>query len=382
MRNNNKNKLMKFIVSSELLLKKLQIISGVLNASNTLPILDDFLFLINQGELSITASDLETILVTKIVIEAKEDGMIAIPAKLLLETLKTFPDQPLTFTIDSATFGIEISSDYGKYKLTGHDGEEFPKTPTLETPSTLNVDASILSSAINKTLFATGNDELRPVMSGVLFELNNDDLTFVATDAHKLVRYKRTDLKADKGASFILPKKPLTLLKNILGSVGKEVKVEYNETNVMFVFDSTKMTTRLIDGKYPNYNAVIPTENPNKLTVSRTALLNSIKRVSIFSNKTTHQVRLKMTGSELNISAEDLDFANEANERLTCQYEGEDMEIGFNSRFLIEMLANLDSEDVNIAMSASNRAGILTPSQKDDEHEEVLMLVMPVMLNN
>jgi len=382
MRNNNKNKLMKFIVSSELLLKKLQIISGVLNASNTLPILDDFLFLINQGELSITASDLETILVTKIVVEAKEDGMIAIPAKLLLETLKTFPDQPLTFTIDSATFGIEISSDYGKYKLTGHDGEEFPKTPTLETPSTLNVDASILSSAINKTLFATGNDELRPVMSGVLFELNNDDLTFVATDAHKLVRYKRTDLKADKGASFILPKKPLTLLKNILGSVGKEVKVEYNETNVMFVFDSTKMTTRLIDGKYPNYNAVIPTENPNKLTVSRTALLNSIKRVSIFSNKTTHQVRLKMTGSELNISAEDLDFANEANERLTCQYEGEDMEIGFNSRFLIEMLANLDSEDVNIAMSASNRTGILTPSQKDDEHEEVLMLVMPVMLNN
>ena len=382
MRNNNKIKLMKFIVSSELLLKKLQIISGVLNANNTLPILDDFLFQIKKGELSITASDLETILVTTIAIEAKQDGVIAIPAKLLLETLKTFPDQPLTFTIDAATFGIEISSDYGKYKLTGHDGEEFPKTPTLESPSTINVEASILSSAVNKTLFATGNDELRPVMSGVLFELNNEDLTFVATDAHKLVRYKRTDLKAKKGASFILPKKPLTLLKNILGNVGKEVTIEYNETNVMFVFDSTKMTTRLIDGKYPNYNAVIPTENPNKLTVSRNALLNSIKRVSIFSNKTTHQVRLKMTGSELNISAEDLDFANEANERLTCQYEGEDMEIGFNSRFLIEMLANLDSDDVNIAMSAPNRAGILTPSQKNDDNEEVLMLVMPVMLNN
>lgn len=382
MRDNNKIKLMKFIVSSELLLKKLQIISGVLNANNTLPILDDFLFQIKKGELSITASDLETILVTKIAIEAKQDGVIAIPAKLLLETLKTFPDQPLTFTIDSATFGIEISSDYGKYKLTGHDGEEFPKTPTIESPSSINVEASTLSSAVNKTLFATGNDELRPVMSGVLFELNNDDLTFVATDAHKLVRYKRTDLKAEKGASFILPKKPLTLLKNILGNVGKEVTIEYNETNVIFNFDSTKMTSRLIDGKYPNYNAVIPTENPNKLTVSRNALLNSIKRVSIFSNKTTHQVRLKMTGSELNISAEDLDFANEANERLTCQYEGEDMEIGFNSRFLIEMLANLDSDDVNIAMSAPNRAGILTPSQKNDDNEEVLMLVMPVMLNN
>ena len=304
---------MKFIVSSELLLKKLQIIGGVLNASNTLPILDDFLFQIKKGELSITASDLETIMVTKIDVEAKEDGNIAIPAKLLLDTLKTFPDQPLTFTIDSTNFGIEISSDYGKYKLTGHNGEEFPKTPQLESPSSINIEAAILSNAVIKTLFATGNDELRPVMSGVLFELNNDNITFVATDAHKLVRYKRTDLKVDKGASFILPKKPLTLLKNILSNVGEEVKIEYNETNVMFVFGSTKMTSRLIDGKYPNYNAVIPTENPNKLTVSRNALLNSIKRVSIFSNKTTHQVRLKMTGIELTISAEVLDFANEAN---------------------------------------------------------------------
>ena len=373
---------MKFIVSSEILLKKLQLIGGVLNASNTLPILDDFLFEIKKGELSITASDLETTMVTKITIEAKEDGVIAIPAKLLLDTLKTFPDQPLTFTIDKENFGIEISSDYGKYKLIGHNGEEFPKTPKLEKPSSIEVDAAVLSNAVNKTLFATGNDELRPVMSGVFFEIGSDDITFVATDAHKLVKYRRSDLKGDKGASFILPKKPLTLLKGILGSVGEKVVVEYNETNAMFVFGSTKMTARLIDGKYPNYMAVIPTENPNSLTVGRNALLNSIKRVSIFSNKTTHQVRLKMTGSELHISAEDLDFANEANERLTCQYEGEDMEIGFNSRFLIEMLGNLESDDVNIAMSASNRAGILTPCEKSDDNEEVLMLVMPVMLNN
>jgi DNA polymerase-3 subunit beta len=373
---------MKFIVASEVLLKKLQLIGGVLNASNTLPILDNFLFEIKKGELSITASDLETTMVTKISVEAKQDGVVAIPAKLLLDTLKTFPDQPLTFTIDEENFGIEISSDYGKYKLTGHNGGEFPKTPKLESPSAINVEASILSNAVSKTLFATGNDELRPVMSGVLFEINNDNITFVATDAHKLVKYKRTDLKADKGSSFILPKKPLTLLKNIIGNVGETVVVEYNETNAMFVFGSTKMQCRLIDGKYPNYNAVIPTENPNKLTVSRTVLLNSIKRVSIFSNKTTHQVRLKMSGSELHISAEDLDFANEANERLTCQYEGEDMEIGFNSRFLVEMLSNLESDDVNIAMSAPNRAGILTPCEKNDENEEILMLVMPVMLNN
>jgi DNA polymerase-3 subunit beta len=373
---------MKFIVSSEVLLKKLQLVGGVLNSSNTLPILDNFLFQIKKGELSITASDLETTMVTKISIEAKEDGLIAIPAKLLLDTLKTFPDQPLTFTIDEGNFGIEISSDFGKYKLIGHNGEEFPKTPKLEKPSSIAVEGTILSNALNKTLFATGNDELRPVMSGVFFELNNDNLTFVATDAHKLVKYSRTDLKAEKASSFILPKKPLILLKSILGSVGEEVKIEYNETNAMFVFGSTKMIARLIDGKYPNYGAVIPTENPNKLTISRTALLNSVKRVSIFSNKTTHQVRLKMTGSELHISAEDLDFANEANERLTCQYEGEDMEIGFNSRFLVEMLSNLESEEVNIAMSAPNRAGILTPSEKRDDAEEVLMLVMPVMLNN
>lgn len=373
---------MKFIVSSSVLLKQLQVIGGVLNSSNTLPILDNFLFEIKKGNLSITASDLETTMVTQVGVEAKEDGVIAMPAKLLLDTLKTFPEQPLTFTIDKDNFGVEISSDYGKYKLTGHNGAEFPKTPKLESPSNISIAALTLGNAINKTLFATGNDELRPVMSGVFFELNNDDLTFVATDAHKLVKYKRTDLKAEVGSSFILPKKPLTLLKNVLANLTEEVNIQYNETNAMFAFGDTKMICRLIDGKYPNYNAVIPTENPNKLTISRNALLSSVKRVSIFSNKTTHQVRLKMTGSELSVSAEDLDFANEANERLTCQYEGEDMEIGFNSRFLIEMLSNLTSDEVNIEMSAPNRAGILTPTEKDDEAEEILMLVMPVMLNN
>ncbi len=373
---------MKFIVSSETLLKKIQLIGGVLNTNNTLPILDNFLFEITDGVLSITASDLETTMVTTVTVEAKEGGIVAIPAKLLLDTLKTFPNQPLTFTIDDENYGIEISSDYGKYKLTGQNGAEFPKIPQLESPSNINIEASILLNAINKTLFATGNDELRPVMSGVYFELNNDDITFVATDAHKLVKYKRSDLQASNGASFILPKKPLMLLKNVLSSVNEDVTINYNETNSMFEFGETKMICRLIDGKYPNYNAVIPTENPNKLTISRNALLNSVKRVAIFSNKTTHQVKLKMTGSELNVSAEDLDFSNEANERLTCQYEGEDMAIGFNARFLIEMLSNLESDDVNIAMSAPNRAGILTPAEKNEDGEEILMLVMPVMLNN
>lgn len=373
---------MKFIVSSAALLKQLQVLSGVLNSSNSLPILDDFLFEIEKGRLTITASDLETTIISSIDIESKEDGTIAIPAKLLLDILKSFPDHPLTFGIDHDTHGIEISSDYGKYKLTGHDGAEFPKTPVVEAPSTLSLESEVLANAINKTLFATGNDDLRPVMSGVFLELSGDGVTFVATDAHKLVKYARMDAKADKSSSFIMPKKPLNLMKNIFAVAEDQVQVDFNETNAQFTFGDTRMICRLIDGKYPNYEAVIPKENPNRLSVDRKSFLSSVKRVSIFSSKTTHQVRLKINGSEMNLSAEDLDFANEANERLTCQYEGEAIEIGFNSHFLIEMLNNLESNEVNLELSQPNRAGILKPAESDNENEEVLMLVMPVMLNS
>ncbi|MFL5762683.1 MAG: DNA polymerase III subunit beta [Bacteroidia bacterium] len=373
---------MKFIVSSTSLLKQLQAISGVLNSNNALPILDNFLFEIEKGQLKISASDLETTMNTTLSIESKDSGSIAVPARLLVDTLKTFADQPLTFTIDDKKYGIEIISDYGKYKLTGHNGEEFPKLPGIESASSLTLDAPVLASAINKTIFATGNDELRPVMSGVLCQLAADSVTFVATDAHKLVRYKRNDAKAAAASSFIIPKKPLNLLKNTLAGITGAVKIEYNNTNAFFSFENTNLICRLIDGKYPNYEAVIPKENPNKLTVDRVSFLSSIKRVSIFSNKTTHQIRLKIAGSELSISAEDLDFANEASERLTCQYAGEDMEIGFNSKFLAEMLTNLSCENVNLEMSAPNRAGILLPGEKENSAEDVLMLVMPVMLNS
>lgn len=374
---------MKFIVSSSALLNKLQTVGGVLSTSSTLPILENFLFEISKDQLVISASDLETTITTKLKVESKEEGSIAIPAKLLLDTLKAFPDQPLTFTIDEKSNGIELSSDFGKYKLAGHDGSEFPKTPAMESASSFDINSYVFAGAVDKSIFATGNDELRPVMSGVFFELNADNVTFVATDAHKLVRYRRTDISAGSESSFILPKKPLNLLKNILSNEEEtDVKVEYNETNALFTFNETKLICRLIDGKYPNYDAVIPKENPNKLTIDRKAFLNSVKRVSIFSNKTTHQVRLKIAGSELNVSAEDLDFANEAKERLTCQYDGEDMEIGFNSQFLMEMLNNINSDEVNLEMSAPNRAGLLSPAEKDDENEEILMLVMPIMLNN
>ena len=250
----------------------------------------------------------------------------------------------------------------------------------MESATKTTMPASVLASAINKTLFATGNDELRPIMSGVFCELSSDGCTFVATDAHKLVKYRRTDTLAENTASFILPKKPLTLLKNSLVN-DSEVAIEYNETNAFFVFDDIELVCRLIDGKYPNYEAVIPKENPNVLTIDRLEFYNSIRRVAIFASKSTHQIRLKIAGSELHISSEDLDFSNEAFERLSCQYTGEDLEIGFNSRYLLEMINNLTSEQINLEMSAPNRAGIIIPQDGVSENEEVLMLVMPVMLN-
>lgn len=372
---------MKFIVKSSALLKHLQLISGVINTSNTLPILDDFLFEVESKSLKITASDLETTIITNLPVESKEEIEIAIPAKLLLDILKSFPDHPLTFSIDKDKQSIEISSDYGKYKLTGHKADEFPKIPEVESPSSIKINGGVLAGAIAKTIFATGNDDLRPVMSGVFFQLDKSGTTFVATDAHKLVKYSRKDAKSSKPANFIMPKKPLNLLRNLLSSSNDDVQVEYNETNARFIFGETILICRLIDGKYPNYEAVIPKQNPNKLTIERSVFLNSVKRVSIFSSKTTHQVRLKISGSEMQLSAEDLDFANEANERLTCQYDGEDIEIGFNSIFLVEMLGNLSSDQVTLELSEPNRAGILTPAENEDKDEEILMLVMPVMLN-
>ena len=352
-----------------------------MNTNNTLPILDYFLFEISESKLKITASDLETTLSADVNIESESNGSIAVPAKLLIDTLKTFPEQPLTFNIlENNT--IEISSNHGKYALAYAKGEEFPKTLPITDPSSSNISSKVLFEAINTTIFASGNDDLRPVMSGVFFQFSSENSTFVATDAHKLVRYVRTDYKSEKLVEFIMPKKPLNVLKGILATQDLDVNIEYNESNAKFVFSNLSLTCRLIDGKYPNYEAVIPKENPNVLTIDRTLLLNSTKRVSIFSNKTTHQIRLKINGNELIISAEDLDYSNKAEERLICSYNGDDMQIGFNSRFLIEMLSNLSSEEVKLELSLPNRAGILTPTKSDSENEEITMLVMPVMLNN
>ncbi len=329
----------------------------------------------------VSASDLETTMSSVLQVDSESEGVIAVPARLLLDTLKTFPEQPLTFVVEDNNT-VEISSNHGKYALAYADGNEFPKAVELTNPSSTMVLGDVLATAISKTIFAAGNDDLRPVMSGVFFQFSPENLTFVSTDAHKLVKYTRSDISATEVAEFIMPKKPLNLLKGILAGSESDVKIEYNESNAKFSFDETELICRLIDGKYPNYEAVIPKENPNKLSISRNQFLSSVRRVSIFSNKTTHQIRLKIAGAELNISAEDVDYSNKAEERLSCSYQGDDMQIGFNSRFLVEMLNNLSSDDVTLEMSLPNRAGILTPSDGLDEGEQVTMLVMPVMLNN
>lgn len=373
---------MNFVISSTTLLKHLKSIGGVLNSSNTIPILDCFLFEIRNGELTISASDMETTITTALKVEASQGGSIAIPAKTLLEALSNLPEQPVSFIIDGKKHSAKLKTETGDYTLTGHNGEEYPKMPKLDSQTSIVVKSDVLASAINKTIFATGNDDLRPVMSGVFCQFNEANTIFVATDAHKLVRYTRNDAKAGTSTSFIMPKKPLNVLKTLLTGVDDAVKVEFNKTNALFSFGNINLVCRLIDGKYPNYEAVIPKQNPNKLTIDRSAFLGAIKRVSVFANKATHQVRLKMVGSQLTISAEDLDFANEGHETLTCSYVGEDMEIGFNSKFIVEMISNLESDEIVIEMSAPNRAGIIVPAQKANPGEDILMLVMPVMLNN
>ena len=374
---------MKFILSSLKLLKAIQALSGVINSSNTLPILDDFLFDINDDELKITASDLETTMTVAIkpdMVEGK--GQVTIPARLLIDVMKNFPDIPVSFNIDEATLAIEITTGEGRYKMVGHKSDEFPQVPVIAEPSVWDIPADVLACGFEKTIFATGNDEIRPIMTGVFMAMSDTCLTFVATDAHKLVRYRRMDVKSDAAASFIVPKKPINQLKNILaGRADEQVHVEFNNTNASFTFSEYKLICRLIEGRYPNYEAVIPTTNPNKLIVDRQLLNAAIKRVAIFSSKATHQIRFKISGQELVLTAEDLDYSNEAKERLTCNYSGENMEIGFSSKFFQEMLANLSQNEIQLEMSAPNRAGIITPVDNQNADEDILMLLMPVMLN-
>ncbi len=371
---------MKFIVNSAYLLRQLTHINGVITTNPVVPILENFLFELEKGRLTVTASDLQTSMITELQVESKERGSIAVPARILLETLKNLPEQPITISIDDATFSVEIISDNGRYKLAGENATDFPKVPEVRNDFSAEISSEVLARAINNTIFATSNDELRPAMTGVYVNLNEKNATFVSTDGHRLVRYRRNDVKSDNGNAIIIPRKALNLLKSTLPSQNTVVTLDFNMANAFFRFENIRLICRLIDERFPEYENVIPTQNNIKMTIDRAALVGALKRISIYANKTTHQVRMKITGSELQISAEDLEYSNEANERLSCEHDGEDIEIGFNARFLLEMLSNLDSERVTFSLSAPNRAGIILPEQQDKQ-EDILMLVMPVMLN-
>src|ERR1041384_7601376 len=370
---------MKFIVSSSSLLKHLQQIHGVINANTVLPILEDFLFEIKDKRLSIVATDLETVMRVEMEVESKADGRVCIPAKILIDSLKNISDQPLTFNIDK-NFAVEITSDNGKYKVRGENPDNFPKEPVADDTTSFAMGASALVTAINKTLFATSNDDLRPAMTGVFFEADKKGLQFVATDAHRLVRYKRTDVKSPKNDSFIVPRKPMNLLKTAIPSNDDEITLSYNNNHLFVKHGTTQMSCRLIDARCPDYKVVIPTDNPYKLVVNKNDFQGALRRVSVFSNKSTNQVALNISGSELQLAAQDVDFSFEGNERMKCQYNGEDLMIAFNAKFLIEMLSASDSDEVNMELSTPTKAGLIKPGEQD-ENEELLMLVMPLMLN-
>ena len=371
---------MKFIVSSHELLKSTQIVSVVVSPTNTLPVLNNLFFELSQNKLSITASDLETTIQTSLVVESEDVLDYTVPAKMFLEILKTFPNQPLTFLFNEENHTMQIVSDQGNYELGFESAEEYPRYPSIENSEHLEMSSASISEAINKTIFATGNDELRPVMTGVFFEISNGVINCVATDAHRLSKYSRTDIDSTLETQFIMPKKPLNLIKTLLARESEPIRINYNETNVEFNLQETKLSSRLIEGKYPNYNAVIPKENPNVLTINRGLLLTSLRRVSIFGNKSTHQVRFGIKGNSLTLSAENPDLSNKAEEKLVCDFNGTDMEIGFNSKFLLEMLQSLDSEDIYIEMSDPSRAGIIQPVDGLEDGEKVFMLVMPILL--
>lgn len=375
---------MKFVVSSTELLSHLTAISKVISSKSTMPILDNFLFQISDSGLKITASDLESTLITTMELDNVEgEGLIAVPARLLIDTLKEFPEQPLTFQMDPETFGIQIFSENGKFSIVGQDGEDYPELPTVdeEGAASVLVNRRALLKGIEKTLFATADDELRPVMNGIYIELTSNFMSFVASDAHKLVRYRRSDAKSDVPASFILPKKPAALLKNLLVREENDVKMQFNDKNAFFTMAHYQLICRLVEGNYPSYNSVIPVNNPNSMVIDRLAFYNTAKRVSVFANQASNLVKLSIGGNQLVISAQDIDFSISAVERLNCEYEGDDIEIGFKSTFLQEILSNLPSAEVRLEMSDPSRAGLLLPEEKEDEDENILMLLMPMMIN-
>ena len=376
---------MKFVISSTELLKHLQLIGRVISSKNTLPILDNFLFDLSGHELHITASDLETTLVTTIDLEnVTDEGKVAVPARILMDMLKEFPEQPLTFHINMETLGIELNSENGKYNIVGQNPDDFPQVPQIksEQETRLQLQSGMIYQGIEKTIFATAEDEFSPVMNGPGVELGTKWIKCFATHAHKLVRYRRKDVESGEESSFIFPKKPASLIRNILSKEESQVELSFDDKNVEFVLPKYRMISRLTEGNYPDYDSVIPSDNPFKLTIDRLDFYNTIKRVAVFSNQASNLIKLSLSGNQLTVSAQDLDFSVSGRETLNCQYEGDNMDIGFKSSFLLEILSNLNAQEVLVELSDPSRAGLLYPLEKDNEDEDVLMLLMPMMVES
>ena len=374
---------MKFIVASGELQKALNTVSGVISSSQSRPILENYLFELEENNLKITASDGETTLITSLEVKSDDNGKFAVPAKIFQDFVKTYGEQPLTLSVKDASDGngslLEILDEKDNFAVALDNAEDYPELPEFDAAQSVKISAGVLSEALNNTLFATSNDSLRPVMTGVLFQFKEDETNFVSTDSHRLVVYKRTDLINAEPIEFIMPKKPLAIFKNILANSGEDVTIEFNENMAKFTFGNNTWICRLIDGKYPNYTAVIPKENPNILTINRNLLLSSIRRASIMSNKSTNQVRFKLSGNILHLHAEDTEYANKADMQIPCDYNGEDINIGFSSKFLTEMLSVLSSDDITMKMSQPNRPGIIEPVDGLEDEEKILMLSMPVI---
>ena len=374
---------MKFIVASGELQKALNTVSGVISSSQSRPILENYLFELEENNLKITASDGETTLVTSLEVKSDDSGKFAVPAKIFQDFVKTYNEQPLTLSVKDAADGngslLEILDEKDNFAVALDNADDYPELPEFDASQSVKIAAGILSEALANTLFATSNDSLRPVMTGVLFQFKEDETNFVSTDSHRLVVYKRTDLINADPIEFIMPKKPLAIFKSILANSNDDVTIEFNENMAKFTFGNNIWICRLIDGKYPNYTAVIPKENPNVLTINRNLLLSSIRRASIMSNKSTNQVRFKLSGNILHLHAEDTEYANKADMQIPCDYNGEDINIGFSSKFLTEMLSVLSSDDITMKMSQPNRPGIIEPVDGLDAEENILMLSMPVI---
>ena len=374
---------MEFTLSSTALSSRLQTLAKVISGKNSLPILDSFLFNVNNGQLILTTSDSENMMQTSLALDSQEgEGSFALQSQTILDAMRELPEQPLRFSVDLALATITISYQGGEYNFTTLNADEYPRMqPMPESVNVITIDAGVLASSLNRSIFATAQDELRPVMNGIYFDLTPDALAIVASDGHKLVRNKNFTIKSETPASFILPKKPANLLKNILGKDGGDVVIKFDERNAEIHFADGLLVCRLIEGRYPNYNSVIPQSNPNQLTIDRRLLLSALRRVLPFGSKSSQLVKFKLAAGSLELSSEDIDYATKAHETLACDYAGQNMSIGFKGSSLTEILSNLDGDQVNIDLADPSRAGIIVPVEQP-ENEDVLMLLMPMLLSD